>query len=159
AATAVLPLIGCSQGVTQGVSYFPHIMPTGDIVRTHGKPPGPSYYANFDPHAAKIEVFPIEATNPVRTQHVFIATVLAGNGQPRRNRRVEWILEGVGNIIEVDESGVFGGRGGKVNNQYAVSYTDYHEQVITRGNDDPSDDFVIKPGQSWCVISSAVEGD
>src|SRR5262245_16434382 len=159
AVVALLPLAGCGHGVSQGTSYFPHILPTGDIVPTHAKPPGPSYYANFDPHAAKIEVFPMEATNPVRTQHVFIATVLDETGQPRRNRRVEWLLEGVGNIIEVDESGVFSGRGGKVNNQYAISYTDYHEQVVTRGNDDPSDDFTIEPGQTWCVISSAVEGD
>src|SRR5439155_13918706 len=33
------------------------------------------------------------------------------------------------------------------------------EHHVTRGNDDPNDDFMIRPGQSWCVISSAVEGD
>src|SRR5260370_30861910 len=69
------------------------------------------------------------------------------------------MVEGAGNIIEVDESGVFPGRGYKVDNKYAVSYTDYHEHRITRGNVDPNDDFVIRPGQTWCVISSAVEGD
>ena len=69
------------------------------------------------------------------------------------------MLEGVGNIVEVDESGFFPGRGYKVDNQYAVSYTDYCEHRITRGNDNPNDDFVIRPGQTWCVISSAVEGD
>src|SRR5262249_51393770 len=72
---------------------------------------------------------------------------------------VEWMLEGVGNIIEVDESGFFPGRGYKVDNKYAVSYTDYCEHRITRGNTNPNDDFMIRPGQSWCVISSAVEGD
>src|SRR5262249_44739001 len=121
-ATALVAAAGCSQGVTQGVSYFPHVLPSGDIVRTHAKPPGPSYYANFDPHAVRIEVFPIEATNPVRTQHVFIATVFDENGQPRRDRRVEWMLEGVGNIVEVDENGLFSGRGGKIDNRYAISY-------------------------------------
>ena len=69
------------------------------------------------------------------------------------------MLEGAGNIIEVDESGCFPGRGYKVDNKYAVSYTDYLEHHVTRGNADPDDDFVIRPGQSWCVISSAVEGD
>jgi uncharacterized repeat protein (TIGR01451 family) len=72
---------------------------------------------------------------------------------------VEWVLEGVGNIIEVDESGLLAGRGYKVDNKYAVSYTDYFEHTITRGNDDPGDDFVIKPGQSWCIVSSPVEGE
>jgi uncharacterized repeat protein (TIGR01451 family) len=151
-------LSGCF-GVTQNPSYFPHLLPTGDIIRTHAKPPGPSYFSDFDPHAARLEVRPLEATNPVRTQHVLIATIYDEKGNPRRHRRVEWMLEGVGNIVEVDESGVFPGRGYKVDNKYAVSYTAYCEHRITRGNTDPNDDFVIRPGQTWCVISSAVEGD
>jgi uncharacterized repeat protein (TIGR01451 family) len=151
-------LAGCF-GVSQNPSYFPHLLPTGDIIRTHAKPPLGGYYSDFDPHAVKLEVRPLESTSPVRTQHVIIATVYDENGNPRRNRRVEWILEGAGNIIEVDESGFFAGRGYKVDNKYAVSYTNYGEHTITRGNADPNDDFIVRPGQSWCVISSAVEGD
>jgi uncharacterized repeat protein (TIGR01451 family) len=149
---------GCF-GVSQNPSYFPHLVPFGDIVRTHAKPPGPSYYSNFDPHAVRLEVRPVVATNPVRTQHVLIATIYDEKGQPRRNRRIEWMVEGVGNIVEVDESGIFPGRGYKVDNRYAVSYTNYCEHRISRGNTNPNDDFVVRPGQSWCVISSAVEGD
>src|SRR6516165_5624290 len=156
---AVLVLLTGCFGVSQNPSYFPHLLPTGDIIRTHAKPPGLSYYSNFDPHAVRLEVRPVEATNPVRTQHVLIATVYDEKGVPRRNRRVEWMVEGVGNIVEVDESGFFPGRGYKVDNKYAVSYTNYREHRITRGNANPNDDFVIRPGQSWCVISSAVEGD
>ncbi len=157
-AASLLLLSGCL-GVSQNPSYFPHLLPTEDIIRTHAKPPGPSYFSNFDPHAVRLEVRPLEATNPVRTQQVLIATVYDEKGVPRRNRRVEWMVEGAGNIVEVDESGLFPGRGYKVDNKYAVSYTDYQEHVITRGNVDPNDDFAIRPGQSWCVISSAVEGD
>jgi uncharacterized repeat protein (TIGR01451 family) len=149
---------GCF-GVTQNPSYFPYLLPTGDIIQTHAKPIGPGYYANFDPHAARIEVRPLESTDPVRNQRVLIATVYDEKGEPRRDRRVEWLLEGVGNIVEVDESGIFPGRGYKVDNKYAVSYTSYCEHRITRGTPDPNDDFVIRPGQTWCVISSAVEGD
>jgi uncharacterized repeat protein (TIGR01451 family) len=149
---------GCF-GVSQNPSYFPHLLPFGDIIRTHAKPPGPSYYANFDPHAVRLEVRPLVATDSVRTQHVLIATVYDEKGKPRRNRRVEWMVEGVGNIVEVDESGVFPGRGYKVDNHYAVSYTNYCEHRISKGNISPNDDFVIRPGQSWCVITSAVEGD
>src|SRR5919201_827394 len=122
-------------------------------------PAGPGYFANFDPHACKLQVLPGDATNPVRTQHVLVATVLDENGQPRGGRRVEWMLEGVGNIIEVDESGYTSDRGYKVNNQYAVSTTCDLEHRISRNNGNPNDDFVIHPGQTWCVISSAVEGD
>jgi uncharacterized repeat protein (TIGR01451 family) len=151
-------LPGCF-GVTQNPSYFPYLLPTGDIIRTHAKPIGPGYYADFDPHACQIVVRPLNATNPVRTQHVLIATVLDAKGNPRRDRRVEWMVEGVGNIMEVDESGVWPGRGYKVDNKYAVSYTNYCEHRITRGNANPNDDFVVRPGQTWCVVSSAVEGD
>jgi uncharacterized repeat protein (TIGR01451 family) len=149
---------GCF-GVTQNPSYFPYLVPTGDIIPTHAKPPGPGYYANFDPHAVRLEVRPLDAANPVRTQHVLIATVYDENAKPRRDRRVEWLVEGVGNLIEVDESGVFPGRGYKVDNKYAVTYTSYCEHRITRGNLNPNDDFVVRPGQTWCVVSSAVEGD
>jgi len=156
---AAFSLLGGCMGVSQNPSYFPHLLPTGDIIRTHARPPLWGYFSNFDPHACRVEVRPLESTNPVQTQHVLIATVYDDKGVPRRHRRVEWLLEGVGNIIEVDESGLFGGRGYKVDNKYAVSYTDYGEHRITRGNDNPNDDFVIRPVQSCCVISSAVEGD
>src|ERR1700736_1395090 len=111
--TLALLSSGCF-GVSQNPSYFPHLLPTGDIIRTHAKPPGPGYYSDFDPHAVRLEVRPLEATNPVRTQQVLIATIYDDKGEPRRNRRVEWMLEGAGHIIEVDESGFFPGRGYKL---------------------------------------------
>jgi uncharacterized repeat protein (TIGR01451 family) len=157
-AASLCLLSGCF-GVTQNPSYFPYLLPTGDIIQTHAKPVGAGYYADFDPHAVHLEVRPLESTDPVRTQHVILATIYDEKGQPRRARRVEWMVEGVGNIVEVDESGYFPGRGYKVDNKYAVSYTSYKEHRITRGNANPNDDFVIRPGQTWCVISSAVEGD
>jgi uncharacterized repeat protein (TIGR01451 family) len=157
-AACVGPLSGCF-GISANPSYFPHLILPGDIIQTHAKPPGWSYYADFDPHAVTLEVRPLDMTNPVRTQHVLIATVRDCNGNPLRDRRVEWLLEGDGNIVEVDESGCWPGRGYKVDGKYAVSYTDYHEHTITRGCKDPSASFTIRPGQTWCVITSAVEGD
>src|SRR5262245_9543440 len=156
-AAMALLLVGCFGG-TQNPSYFPSLLPTGDIIRTHGKPPGRGYFSDFDPHACRLEVRPMEGCVPVRVQQVLIATIYDEKDQPRRKRRVEWIVEGPGNIVEVDESGYLPGRGYKVDNKYAVSYTDYREHTIDRGNDNPADDFCIRPGQSWCVISSAVEG-
>jgi uncharacterized repeat protein (TIGR01451 family) len=158
AASTLAASAGCF-GITQNPSYFPYLLPTEDIVRTHAKPIGPGYFANFDPHAVKLEVRPLDGTNPVQTAHVLIATIYDEKGVPRRNRRVEWLLEGAGNIVEVDESGYLPGRGYKVDNKYAVSYTNYCEHKITRGNTNPNDDFVVRPGQTWCVINSPVEGD
>jgi uncharacterized repeat protein (TIGR01451 family) len=149
------PTVGCF-GVTQTASYFPFYLPTGDIIRTHAKPPGLGYFANFDPHAVRIEVTPVESSGPTRTQFLLTACVTDENGQPRRHRRVEWLLEGVGNIVEVDESGYFAGRGYKVDNRYAVSYTDYKEHTFKTGD---GREVTVCPGQTWCLITSAVEGD
>jgi uncharacterized repeat protein (TIGR01451 family) len=151
-------LPGCFGGMSNP-SYFPHLIPPGDIIQTHAKPPGFSYFANFDKYAFRMEVRPPDMPNPVRTQHVVVATIYDESGKPLRGRRVEWMLEGIGNIVEVDESGCHAGRGYKVDSKYAVSYTDYFEHTITRGNNNPNDDFTIRPGQTWCVVTSAVEGD
>src|SRR5689334_23076175 len=74
-------LPGCF-GVSQNPSYFPSLLPTGDIIRTHARPPGFSYFTNFDPHACRLEVRPLDATNPVQTQHVLIATIYDDKGKP-----------------------------------------------------------------------------
>jgi uncharacterized repeat protein (TIGR01451 family) len=149
-------LAGCLSG---NPSYFPYLLPAGGLAtQTHAKPAGPGYFADFDPHARRIEVRPEITTLPVRSTQVVIATIYDEEGKPRRKRRVEWMLEGPGSIIEVDESGYLPGRGMKVDNKSAYSHTDYFEHTITRGNENPDDDFIIRPGQTWCVITSAVEG-
>jgi len=102
------------------------------VQQTHAKPPEGGYYGNWDPFAVSLEVTPVEAVNPVRTQHVLVATVRDKDGEPLPNRRVEWILaEGsIGNIIEVDESGLRASRGYKVTEKYAVSHTNNDKHVL-----------------------------
>jgi uncharacterized repeat protein (TIGR01451 family) len=153
---AALASAGCFGG-TQNPSSFPWLLPSGDIIRTHAKPPGHGYFTDFDRHAKRLEVRPLTASMPVGKQLILLATVYDENDKPRRKRRVEWLLEGPGNIIEVDESGYLPGRGYKVDNKYAVSYTDFKEHCFPPGIDNPLAQ-VIRPGQTWCVVSSAVEG-
>src|SRR5262249_23635510 len=98
----VLVLAACLPGCLQ------------DIERTHAKPVGLRYFGVFDHRACRLAVRPRESTSPARSQVVLIAAVTDTDGKPLPNRRVEWILEGAGNIIEVDESGYSPGRGYKV---------------------------------------------
>src|SRR5262245_13627964 len=69
---------GCF-GVTQNPSYFPYLLPTGDVIKTHAKPISPGYYADFDPNAVRLEVRPLPQTSQVQTKLVLIATVYDGN--------------------------------------------------------------------------------
>lgn len=153
----VSSLIGCRH-------HMPHSFTwpaSGDQIPTHPKPPEGGYYKNWDPYAVELTVTPTKALNPVQTQHVLIATVLDEDGEPLKNRRVEWIIsEGsVGDIVEVDESGWRASRGYKVDNHFAVSHTNNYDHVLDRGNDDPSDDIHLTKGQTWCVITSPIEGE
>ncbi len=154
---ATLGLMGCRNSMPHSATW----PATGDQIPTHPKPPEGGYYTNWDPFAATLEVTPLEAVNPVNTQHILIATVKDKDGKPLPNRRIEWIIaEGsVGNIVEVDESGFRASRGYKMTNSFAVSHTNNYAHVLTRGNDDPSDDVTLTEGQTWCVITSPVEGD
>lgn len=145
-------------GCSYNPGYVPYTLPGGPIIQEHAKPRF-GFFRDFDPKACRLDVTPRDATAPLGSQIVLVATVYDKDGQPRRSRRVEWILEGPGNIIEVDEAGLYAGRGYKVDNKYAVTYTDYIRHTITRGNNDPKDDVEISPGQTFCVISSAVPGE
>ncbi|HEY2909947.1 MAG TPA: hypothetical protein VGI99_06860, partial [Gemmataceae bacterium] len=148
--------VGCFNSHNPG--YFPYELPGGPIQQTHAKPRF-GFFRDFDPKAAKLTVTPTDATAPVGSQIVLVATVCDKDGNPRRSRRVEWVLEGPGNLIEVDEAGFYAGRGYKVDNKYGVTYTSYFAHCITRGNDDPKDDIDIASGQTFCVVSSAVPGE
>ena len=105
-------LMGCRNDMPHSVTW----PASGDTVQSHPKPPEGGYYTNWDPFAVKLEVFPKEDKNPIRTQHVIVATVRDADGKPLPNRRVEWMLAegGVGDIVEVDESGWRASRGYKV---------------------------------------------
>lgn len=143
-------------------NHMPHSLTwpaTGKVGQTHPKPPEGGYYSNWDPYAATIEITPVEALNPVRTQHILVATVRDKDGSPLPNRRVEWMIsDGVGSFVEVDESGVRASRGYKVDNRFAVTHTNNGGHTLTRGNDDPADDIQLERGQTWAVITSPVEG-
>lgn len=151
--------VGCAlAGCSYNPGYFPYLLPPGRISQEHAKPRF-GYFKNFDPKACRLEVNPPQTTSPPGSTVVLVATVYDKDGTPRRDRRVEWLVDGPGNIIEVDESGLYAGRGYKVDNKYAVSYTNYTSHCITRGNDDPRDDVNIAPGQTFCVLSSATPGE
>ncbi len=150
----VAGLPGCRESMPHSATWW-----GGTITRTHPKPAEGGYYTDWDPYAATIELQPVEDVNPVNTQHILVATVRDKEGRPLPNRRVEWIItDGVGAIVEVDASGWRESRGHKEDNRFAITHTNNGPHTLTRGNDDPRDDIVLGEGQTWCVITSPVEG-
>lgn len=159
AAVVFVTLSLAGAGCSYNPGYFPWLVPPGRIEQTHAKP-RLGYFRDFDRKAVKLGVEPGgQANAPLGSQIVLVATVYDKDGQPRRDRRVEWIVDGPGSIVEADESGLYAGRGYKVDNKYAVTFTSYVPKTISRGNDDPKDDVSVDPGQTFVVLSSAVPGE
>lgn len=159
AAVPLLALLAGCFGGAANPSYFPHYLPPGDVIATHAKPAGPGYFADFDRHAARVDVSPGQSSASTGAEQVLIATVSDDDGDARRKRRVEWIIDGPGVIIEVDEAGITPGRGWVADNKRAVSYTGHRDHDFDRGTDSPGDDFSVRAGQTWCIVSSAVPGE
>jgi hypothetical protein len=116
-------------------------------------------WLSLGPKAARLEVSPAEAVNKTRTQQVLVATVYDADGQPRRDERVEWAIDGPGHIAASDESRLLTSRGHRSDSRSAVTYTEYFEGTADRGTADPADDFPVRAGQTWVVVASAVEGE
>jgi uncharacterized repeat protein (TIGR01451 family) len=131
----------------------------GDRLPTHNSSAKPSGSSVAPSGAAiQMEILPLEATTLTQTPQILVATVHDVNGVPCRNCRVEWKLEGVGEIVAVEESGASAIQGRKTDSARAVSYTASAERRVARDGDAQSG-FLVKPGQCWCIISSATVGD
>ena len=128
-------------------------------------------------------VSPVVDCNPVKTQHTLVVTVLDTCGCPMPGQRVEWILarsrDAVGDIVACDDqytsnpvAPLSGGNvgpsnaGNKIDNQYAVSVTNFEDETLDAANNYPyiddagarMPDFHVKKGQSWITVTSVYEG-
>jgi uncharacterized repeat protein (TIGR01451 family) len=126
-------------------------------------------------------VSPVVDCNPVKTQHTVAVTVLDTCGCPMPGQRVEWILarheKAVGDIVAVDDqytdapiaplgSAHPSNGGNKIDNQYAVSVTNWADETIDAANNYPfmdqngarMPDIRVGKGQTWITVTSLYEG-
>lgn len=115
---------------------------------------------------ASIKLDPVTDTNPIKTQHTIVATVLDANNNPLPNQRVEWILArgpvAVGDIVEHDDMNAIVGSDQKVTklgNHYTVTYTNDRPMVLDFGTSDTRDDINLNVGDTWLTITSPLEGE
>ncbi len=119
---------------------------------------GKSYLQPFHSVATRIEVSPTSASKKTKEEQVLIVSVYDEDGHPLSRRKVEWTLEGPGTIVAADDGGLILDRGKIDEGKYASSTTHSFEKKVGRKTKNPDDDFTVKAGQSWAVVSSAVEG-
>lgn len=153
-------------------------------VVVRGAVPGPLAAPGVAPASVEWDegISPSVDCNPVRTQHTLVVTVRDACGRPLPGQRVEWILarrEGaVGDVVGVDDQysvgaispisgpAASGNGGNKVDNQYAVSVTNFETEAIDAANNYPFTDATgarlpdlrVAPGQSYVTITSLYEG-
>jgi len=147
--------VGC-YSVVADAPQIPQPPPTSGITTTAAKPLEPASFANLNSAGVRIEVTPLESSAPTKTQLLIVAAVADEHGRPRRGRKVDWQVDGVGEIVQVDESGYLPSRGQKIDSHNAVSFTDYTDHTF---KSDDGRDVRIEPGRTWCVLTSAIEGD
>jgi uncharacterized repeat protein (TIGR01451 family) len=150
---ALLLAAGCSGAPIRAAS------PNADAVRTQAQSPFFGLLSNTDPHAVRLDVRALPCSNAVRDHCVLIATVIDAQGKPLRGKRIEWTLEGVGQVLDADTRGGLLTSRGKLEKQYAVTTTGRSAQRVPRNTGRPEDDVVLETGETWCMITSAVEGE
>ncbi|NOZ24115.1 MAG: hypothetical protein GXP25_23815 [Planctomycetes bacterium] len=128
---------------------------------------------NYDPNLVSIQIEPAEASLPAGGEQTLVATVLDKEGKPSPGQRVEWLVcrspNGVGEIISVDESGLFlADRGAKFDNTNAITYTNQFDHSLKKAREggvdfdtllDKPGSHEIKKGQTWITISAAAAGE
>lgn len=103
----------------------------------------------------RIVLRPQARTAQVGNGQVFIVTLYDPDSKPRPDQQVEWTLDGPGTIAEVAGRGVPGDPARTADTKHATGQTESSEQHVIRAGDE----FTIGPGQSWCVVTSAAEGE
>jgi uncharacterized repeat protein (TIGR01451 family) len=146
-AACLVCLLGCD-----GMPHDPSSLLPGDFFPQRPKQTTAGHAQSV---AARLDMQPRERVSPVHWQCVLIATLTDAEGEACRNRRIDWMLEGAGTIVAVDENGLGTERGHRVDNRSAVSYTNAVAHPVGRGDES----FMVRPGQSWCTISAAAVGD
>ncbi len=111
---------------------------------------------------------PQKVVAPVGGEVVLLSGICGNDGYLQMNERLEWMLtpESVGTFIQIgdDKPGLLSRlvgaskRPAKRDGSYANGVTSRKRTLITRGNNDSSDDVQLEKGQTWITISSPTEG-
>ncbi len=148
-----------------------NIDPSGQriLVPQSGEPAGPyvEVPARIGPgDCSEFSLTPIETAASVGTEVILVAGVRGQDQYMVTNKRVEWTLAetGVGYFVDFNRAGIMDylvgdfTRPRKVTDRFVITSTTRNYLRLTRGTVTPTDDVLIRPGQAWVSVTSAVEG-
>lgn len=148
-----------------------NIDPSGQriLVPQTGEPAGPyvEVPARIGPgDCSEFSLTPIETAASVGTEVILVAGVRGQDQYMVTNKRVEWTLAetGVGYFVDFNRAGIMDylvgdfTRPRKVTDRFVITSTTRNYLRLTRGTVTPTDDVLIRPGQAWVSVTSAVEG-
>src|SRR5262245_30444175 len=150
-----LALVGCLRG-TKAEEPTATTPSTSEKVRTTIARLGLTANPTPDSLAVRLDVKPIDSFGAPGSRCLVIATVTDAEGQPRRQKKIEWSLDGVGSIAAVDTGSYLSVLEQKPQAKFAVSYTAALPRTI---KGEAGEDVFIQPGQTWCVLTTDTEGD
>ena len=107
---------------------------------------------------------PREQIAPLGSEVVLIASRLGDKDRLVTNEKVEWTLEGVGTIEQLDAGSCYDlllldcVHAKKVTDRYAITKTSSVYQTLDRGTPDTTDDVHLLRGQTWVSVNSMKEG-
>ncbi|MFO0935623.1 MAG: hypothetical protein U0798_03795 [Gemmataceae bacterium] len=131
---------------------------TGNLLRRDDATSGPNY-SPFGISPARIDVTPINTSKPTKKDVLLVATIYDKDGSTLRRKPVEWTIEGPGEFVVVDDGGWFTSRGKKSGGKSAITTShNFEEKLDKKTYSSSTEEPVIRPGQTWVVVSSAVEG-
>lgn len=131
----------------------------GDGLFRRGEEARGQSFGPFRSKSARLDLTPQSAAKPTQKDVLLVATVYDPDGGTLGRRPIEWTIEGPGEFVAVDAGGWFSGRGKKTGGKFATTHTHTFESKLEKKTfSSSSDEPVIKHGQSWVVVSSAVEG-
>ena len=121
------------------------------------------------PHVATsvapgVSITPSRVIAPVGSEVVLKAGLCGADGFLATGERIDWTLEGAGQLVATAREGLFssaglwGGSPAKIGNNDATAYTSSRRITLTRGTPTPSDDVPVLSGQAWISVASATEG-
>ena len=122
------------------------------------KPASSSNFGSSEDRTSKLDVRFLPCSNAAGSECVLIATVVDEKGKLVTGKQIKWRLEGNGHVIDVDDRG-FWNRGKLLDSRSAVSYTGRSTDIIPRKPGRVQGGYSLQTGETWCIISSAAEGE